>query len=138
MWCQIWRFQLRNTIKFKRKKKKNFKEAATMFFKTMFFFCFFLWSFDVVFYMFRSTNQTFHKKKIAGITLEKEMWCQIMQFPLGNTLKLSGNKKKKIKESKTVFFKTTLVFFYVGFYIGSHMLGFIYQTFHQNKKMQLG
>ena len=33
-------------------------------------------SFDVVFYMLRRINQTFHDdKNVAGIKLENEMWC---------------------------------------------------------------
>ena len=74
MWCQIWQFQLRNTQKSSRKKKKYFKESATLFFKTTLFF---LRSFDVVFHMFKCINQTFNKNKknVAGIKVEKEMWC---------------------------------------------------------------
>ena len=35
-----------------------------------------LQSFDVVFYMLRCINQTFHDdKNVAGIKLENEMWC---------------------------------------------------------------
>ena len=38
MWCQIWRFYLRNTLKSAPKENKNVKESATLFFKTMLFF----------------------------------------------------------------------------------------------------
>ena len=53
--------------------KEKFKESPTVVFKTM---SFFLRSFDVVFDIFRCINQTFHHdKNLAGIKLEKEMWC---------------------------------------------------------------
>ena len=38
MCCQIWQFQLRNTLKLSGKKKKYVEESTTLFFKTMFFF----------------------------------------------------------------------------------------------------
>ena len=34
MFCQIWRFQLRNTLKLSHKKKRNFNQSTTLFFKT--------------------------------------------------------------------------------------------------------
>ena len=121
MWCQIWRFQLRNTLILSRKKFFSSSRNPR-----------FLRSFDVVFHMFRCINQTFHKtSKLAGVKLEKEMWCYIMLFPLINTLKSPCNKKKKIEESATVFFKT--MFLLQRIHIVFHMLEFIYQTFDQNK-----
>ena len=108
MQCQIWRFQLKNTLNLSHKKRINIKESATLFFKTTLFF---LRSFDVVYHMFQCIKQTFHKNnKCIQVKLEKEMWCQIMRFPLINTLKLSRKKKNNSRNpqqcsSKLLCFK---------------------------------
>ena len=54
--------------------KKNVKESAKLFFKTMLLF---LRSFDVVFHMFKYINQTFHQNKKCSWEkkLENKMWC---------------------------------------------------------------
>ena len=52
--------------------KEKIKESPTVVLKL----CLFLWSLDVVFQMFRCINQTsHHDTNVAGIKLEKEMWC---------------------------------------------------------------
>ena len=60
MFCQIWRFQLRNTLKLSHKKKRNFNQSTTLFFKTT---SILLRHFDVVFYMFMGIKKTFNENK---------------------------------------------------------------------------
>ena len=60
MWCQIWRFHLRNTLKLARKKEKKCQGICDTVFQN---YVVFLRSFDVVFNMFKCINQTFHQNK---------------------------------------------------------------------------
>ena len=64
MFCQIWRFQLRNTLKLSHKKKRNFNQSTTLFFKTT---SILLRRFDVVFYMFMGIKKTFNKNKNCSL-----------------------------------------------------------------------
>ena len=61
------------------------------------------------------------------------MWCQIWQFKLGNTLKLSHKKKEKNQRIHNSVFQKYIVFLHSfdGVY---HMLRVINQNFYQNKK----
>ena len=57
MFRQIWRFQLRNTLKLSHKKKRNFNQSTHYFSKLR---CF-LKRFDVVFHMFMGIKKTFNQ-----------------------------------------------------------------------------
>ena len=57
MFRQIWRFQLRNTLKLSHKKKRNFNQFTHYFSKLR---CF-LKRFDVVFHMFMGIKKTFNQ-----------------------------------------------------------------------------
>ena len=65
---------------------------------------------NVLFYMFSVTLKHTIKQKYNQTKLEKRMLCQIWQFQLRNTLKLSPKKKRNFKKSTTLFFKTTSFF----------------------------
>ena len=108
MWCQIQRFHLRNTLKLARKKKKNVKESATLFFKTTLFFS---RSFDLIFHMFKCINQTFHQNRKCSwdktgeenVVLDYAIYAQ--KYP-----KIVKQEKEKFKESPTVVLKLSPFF----------------------------
>ena len=130
MWCQIWRFHLKNTLKSARKKKKNVKESATLFFKTALFFYGVFTTFCTC--LGTSIRPSMITKNIAGIKLEKKMWCQIMRFLLRNTLKSSRKKQKKSRNPQQCFSK--LCPFLRSFDVVSYRFRCINPTFHINKK----
>ena len=92
--------------------KSPLKNWINIFFCTKFWIYHgFLHCFDsVLFYMFCATLKHTLKQKYYQTKLEKGMLCQIWQFLLRNTLKLSSKKKRNFKKSTTMFFKTTLFF----------------------------
>ena len=71
----------------------------------------FLHCFDnVLFYMFSATLKHIIKQKHYQAKLENIMLCQIWQFHLRSTLKLTPKKNFFFKKPTTLFFKTTLFF----------------------------
>ena len=82
----------------------------------------FVHCFDIfLFYMFSVTLKHTIKQKYYNPKLEKRMLCQIWQFQLRNTLKLSPKKKRNFKKSTTLFFKTT--FFTAFWCCVTHVFG---------------
>ena len=69
MLCQIWKFEVRNTIKFLPNKKRNFKKSTTLFFKTTLFF---LQHFDVVFHMLLVIKKAFNRYKKCSLDKTRE------------------------------------------------------------------
>jgi len=63
MFRQIWRFQLRNTLKLSHKKTRNFNQSTHYFSKLR---CF-LKRFDVVFHMFMGIKKTFNQNKNCSL-----------------------------------------------------------------------
>ena len=108
MLCQIWQFQLRNTLKLSPKKKINFNKSTTLFFKTTLFF---LRHFDVVFHMFMVIKKTFYQYKNCSSYKTGE-WNTVSDLAISAQKypKIVTKEKENFKESATVFFKTTLFF----------------------------
>ena len=109
MWCQIWQFHLRNTLKSACKKNKKCQGICNTVFHN---YVVFLRSFDVVFHMFGCINKTFHQNKKCSwdktgegnVVLDYAISAQ--KYP-----KIVTQEKEKFKESPTVVFKT-MSFFY--------------------------
>ena len=102
MLWQIWRFQLRNTLKLSPKKKRNFNKSTKLQNYV------FLWHFDVVFHMFMVIKKTFNQYKNFSLDKTGEgnvvsnLAISAQKYP-----KIHARKRKKFKESATLFIKTT-------------------------------
>ena len=111
MLCQIWQFQLRNTLKLSQKKKRNFKKSSTLFFKTK---SFFLRHFDVVFHMFMVIKNTFNQYKNCTFNktgegnVVSDLAISPQKYP-----KIGKKEKRKMSRNLRNCFSKLLCFFYV-------------------------
>ena len=108
MWCHFWRFNLRNTLKLARKKKKNVKESATLFFKTtLFFFHRVLTSFFTCSVQHSNIPS---KKKLPDKTGEKNAVSDLailaQKYP-----KIVSQEEKKFQEIHNTVFQNYVVFY---------------------------
>ena len=109
MFRQIWRFQLRNTLKLSHKKKRNFNQSTHYFSKLR---CF-LKRFDVVFHMFMGIKKTFNQNKNCSLdkTGEGNVVSDLAISPQKYPKIGTQEEEKNVKESATLFFITTLFFY---------------------------
>ena len=93
--------------------------------------------YNVLCYMFNATLKHTIKQKYFQTKLEKRMFCQIWQFQLRNTLKLSQRRKEISRNPQHSFSKLRCFFFLRHFDVVFHMFMAIKKTFNWYKSCSL-